>query len=106
MSEGDYQRISGFEKNFTNFVVDPLYGLIGLTTEEKRITESDIFRRLRRIKQLGSVSEFYNGATHTRFDHSLGTLHITWMMFRRFVDNIRNYSAWIPRERILSFFFR
>ncbi len=104
MAEEDYQRISGFEKNFTEFVVDPLYGSIGLTAEEKRITDSPLFRRLKRIKQLGLVSEFYNGASHTRFDHSLGTLHITWAMFRRFVDNLRYFNAWTPTEGILHLF--
>jgi hypothetical protein len=102
--EEEYRRISGFEQYFCEFVVDPLYGSIGLTPEEKRITDSAIFRRLKRIKQLGLVSEFYNGASHSRFDHSLGALHITWTMFKRFVDNLRTFDRWIPDNGILSFF--
>lgn len=104
MAEKDYLRISGFEKNFSKFVVDPLYGSIGLTANEQRLADSGTFRRLKRIKQLGSVCEFYNGATHTRYDHSMGTLHITWIMFRRFVDNIQKNDAWVPKEKVLSFF--
>lgn len=104
MAKKDYLRISGFERNFTSFVVDPLYGQIGLTAQEQAITDTAIFRRLKRIKQLGLVSEFYSGASHSRFDHSLGTLYITWIMFKRFVDNIQNHNPWVNKRTVLSLF--
>ncbi len=103
MTINDYQRISGFEKAFSSFFVDPLYGEIGLTETESKLVTSGIFRRLKRIKQLGLVNEFYNGATHTRYEHSLGTLHITWVMFKRFVDNVQKYNKWLPKN-ILKLF--
>ena len=34
------------------------------------------FQRLRRIKQLGLISLIYPGATHTRFEHSVGTINL------------------------------
>ena len=34
------------------------------------------FQRLRRIKQLGLISLIYPGATHTRFEHSVGTMNL------------------------------
>ena len=34
------------------------------------------FQRLRRIKQLGLISLIYPGATHTRFEHSIGTMNL------------------------------
>ena len=34
------------------------------------------FQRLRRIKQLGLISLIYPGATHTRFEHCLGTMNL------------------------------
>lgn len=34
------------------------------------------FQRLRRIRQLAMAHDVYPGALHTRFDHSLGTMHV------------------------------
>ena len=34
------------------------------------------FQRLRRIKQLGLISLIYPGATHTRFEHCVGTMNL------------------------------
>ena len=54
---------------------DPVHGLIRLTDQEVRIIDQMPFQRLRRIKQLAMAHLVYPGALHTRFDHSLGTLH-------------------------------
>jgi HD superfamily phosphohydrolase len=42
------------------------------TRRVRRIIDSSAFRRLSRISQLGLVALVYPGATHTRFEHSLG----------------------------------
>ena len=54
---------------------DPVHGLIRLTDQEIQIIDSPPFQRLRRIKQLAMADLVYPGALHTRFEHSLGTLH-------------------------------
>ncbi len=58
-------------------VNDPVYGFIrippGLVFE---LTEHSYVQRLRRIRQLGLTNFVYPGATHTRFQHALGALHL------------------------------
>jgi len=55
---------------------DPVHGDIELTRDELRLVDTSEFQRLRGIKQLGSASLVYPGAVHTRFEHSIGTLHV------------------------------
>lgn len=60
----------------THKVRDPIHGFIEFTTQEARIIDLPLFQRLRRIRQLAMAHLVYPGALHTRFDHSLGTVHI------------------------------
>lgn len=46
---------------------------VPFTPRVKRLVEHSDFKRLNRIAQLGLTSLVYPGATHTRFEHSLGT---------------------------------
>ncbi len=55
---------------------DPVHGDIELSRDELRLVDTVEFQRLRGIKQLGSASLVYPGATHTRFEHSIGTMHV------------------------------
>lgn len=59
---------------------DPLYGFIGLSEKEVRLVDTSVFRRLHRIKQLSHTHLVYPSALHTRFEHSLGTMHIAGRM--------------------------
>ena len=56
------------------FIRDSVYGDIRLNEFEVRIMDMPQFQRLRRIKQLGLISLIYPGATHTRFEHCVGTM--------------------------------
>ena len=56
---------------------DPVYGFIDIPYPlVYEIIEHPYFQRLRRIKQLGLTHLVYPGAQHTRFQHSLGALHL------------------------------
>lgn len=59
------------------FIRDPLYeNFIVVDDLLLKVLEHYSFQRLRRISQLGLVSYIYPGATHSRFSHSLGTMHL------------------------------
>jgi HD superfamily phosphohydrolase len=55
---------------------DPLYGWITLTPQEIAIVNSEIFQRLRYVRQLTLVHKVFTGANHTRFEHCLGVFHV------------------------------
>lgn len=58
-------------------VNDPVYGLINIPSKPiYDIIEHQHFQRLRRIKQLGLTDYVYPGAVHTRFQHTLGAVHL------------------------------
>jgi HD superfamily phosphohydrolase len=63
-------------KILENEIRDPIHGFITPSRKEMRVIDSQIFQRLRRIRQLAMAYLVYPGATHTRFEHSLGTLSI------------------------------
>lgn len=55
---------------------DPIHGFIKLSEKEKKLIDTPVFQRLRRIRQLAMTFLVYPGAVHTRFDHSIGVMHI------------------------------
>lgn len=57
-------------------VRDSLYDLIPLGPRELRIIGSAPFLRLQQVKQLGFVYRVWPGATHTRYEHSLGAYYL------------------------------
>ena len=57
-------------------VRDPIHGLIELSEKERRLIDTQVFQRLRRIRQLAMTFLVYPGALHTRFDHSIGVMHL------------------------------
>ncbi len=63
--------------NKKKVINDPVYGFISIFDETiYDLIEHPFFQRLRNIKQLGLTQLVYPGATHTRFQHSLGSLHL------------------------------
>lgn len=68
---------------------DPIFGFITIDEWEREIINHRVFQRLRRIKQLAWTDMVYPGATHTRFEHSLGVMHIATQMFNSIVEKRR-----------------
>jgi uncharacterized protein len=59
---------------------DPVQGDVYLTHEELSIVDTVEMQRMRGVRQLGTAYLVYPGAVHTRFDHMIGSLHVTQQM--------------------------
>lgn len=57
-------------------IIDPIHDFIRVNDHELSIIDNPIFQRLRRIRQLSGAHLTYPSAQHTRFEHSLGVMHI------------------------------
>lgn len=84
MTHSRLEPATGFPIETT--VRDALYDRIPITREERALIGTEAFSRLERIQQLGFVSRVWPGARHTRFEHSLGVMHLT----RLAVDHLRS----------------
>lgn len=63
-------------------VRDSLYDLIPLGPREEKLIGTAPFLRLQKIKQLGFVYRIWPGATHTRYEHSLGCYYLALRALR------------------------
>ena len=68
--------IAGTEFPVATTIRDQLYGRIEMSAAELALINTGRFQRLERIQQLGFASRVWPGARHTRFEHSLGVLHL------------------------------
>src|SRR5712692_7437659 len=59
----------------------PVHGVHWFSENERKIIDHWIFRRLRHIRQLALTEMVYPGATHTRFEHSLGVMELATRAF-------------------------
>jgi len=80
----------------------PISGSVILFGPEIDIIETPEFQRLGSIRQLGTAYLVYRGANHTRFEHSLGTLHRAEQMIRAVNENPRSTAFIDERGRRLS----
>ncbi len=56
---------------------DPLYGTIKLTERTLAVRNTETFQKMKRIHQTGLLNHVFPSANHSRFEHMLGTMHIT-----------------------------
>lgn len=60
---------------------DPIHVFITVDSDERRVVDSRPFQRLRHIHQLATSYLVFPGATHKRFEHSLGVMHLAGLVF-------------------------
>ena len=89
--------LAGMKKR--KIVNDPVYGFITIPDGIIfRLIEHPWFQRLRRIQQLGITYLVYPGATHTRFHHALGAMHL----MTKAIETLRSKDVTITDEEAES----
>ncbi len=56
---------------------DPVWNNIRVDELTLKLVDTEVFQRLRYVRQLGWTYLVYPGATHSRFEHALGTYHLS-----------------------------
>jgi uncharacterized protein len=81
--------------NKRKIINDPVFGFINLQSEIVfDLIEHPYFQRLRRIRQLGMSSLVFPGANHTRFEHTMGAMHLMCLA----IDVLRQKGVEISNE--------
>jgi len=73
-------------------IKDVVHDFIEVYPEELRIIDSPIFQRLRYIRQLGFNYLVYPGANHSRFEHSLGVMHLAGKIYQHLCQQTNSCS--------------
>jgi len=69
---------------------DPIHGFVHFNQLEADIINSRAFQRLRRIKQLALTDYVYPAASHSRFEHSIGVMHLASRIFDGLIKDRRS----------------
>jgi uncharacterized protein len=88
---------------------DPIHVFIHLNWYEKKVLDSRPFQRLRSINQLATTHLLYPGATHKRFEHSLGVMELAGRVFdvltkpANVTDEIRDLLPDLGNQQALEY---
>ena len=81
--------------NKRKIINDPVHGFVSIPSDFiYDLIEHPYFQRLRRIRQLGLTHYVYPGATHTRFQHTIGALHL----MTQAIESLRGKNVDISKE--------
>lgn len=83
------QKVLKRVNDYKTRIIDPIYGHITVSEFELKIIDSQLFQRLRGIHQSGTAYMVYPTSNYSRFQHSLGVLHIIKKIMNRF-DNSKH----------------
>ncbi|NJD77369.1 MAG: HD domain-containing protein [Candidatus Methanoperedens sp.] len=80
----------------SHYIKDPVHHLIKINNDDKKIIDTPCFQRLRNIFHLGTAYFTYPGATHSRFEHSLGVMSLGTSVLDNVINNANdtNLDFW------------
>ena len=72
----------------TTIIRDPLWKNVRVDDLTMRFVDTRAFQRLRFVRQLGLAFLVYPGATHSRFEHAVGTYHLARLTLAALRDDV------------------
>ena len=90
--------LAGLDSHVGTIRIPPEFG-VPLTDRVRRMIDSEPFRRLAKITQVGLVSLVYPAARHSRFEHSLGVYRLALLLLKHlchipeFAQNVTRRDA-------------
>ncbi len=75
------------KNNYPRRIYDAVHGFIRFNEIERAVIDSAPFQRLHHIHQLGIAFLVFPGATHSRFEHSLGAMELASQIFERLLQH-------------------
>lgn len=82
-----------FEKLLIGKILDPIHGIIRLSKLELQFIDHRLFQRLRNIKQNTFLYKVFPSAMHSRFEHSLGVMHLSYEIIKNLKLNSYRYQS-------------
>lgn len=82
-----------FDKFLVGKILDPIHGIIRLSEIELQFIDHPLFQRLRNIKQNTFLYKVFPSAMHSRFEHSLGVMHLSYEMIKNISLNSYRYRS-------------
>lgn len=80
----------------TRRIRENIHGTINVSHLEDLVIAHPLVQRLRRIKQLAFLQYVFPGASHSRFEHSLGVMHLAGVAWNKLHENqkaLRNSTS-------------
>jgi uncharacterized protein len=80
----------------TRRIRENIHGTINVSHFEDLVIAHPYVQRLRRIKQLAFLQYVFPGASHSRFEHSLGVMHLAGVAWNKLYENqkaLRNSTS-------------
>lgn len=91
-----------FDKELLGKILDPIHGIIRLSELEIKFIDHPLFQRLRNIKQNTFLYKVFPSAMHSRFEHSLGVMHLSYEILKNLNLNSYRYQNKYSDGRIFN----
>lgn len=78
----------------------PIHNYIRINDIERELIDTQLFQRLRNIHHQGTAFYTYPGATHSRFEHSLGVMHLSGRMCTTLIQKNKEHFDTDPSKLI------